>query len=762
MPSAIAIAGLIAPVAIVAPVRAAVLNTWNFDTATRQLTITLPTGVTPNYFLLAEPARIVLNVPNTSLGNVAQAQQYDGAIRSIRLSETQNAARVVIEFAPNTLLDPRHAELTSTDLGNGQTEWTLRPLLQDAAPSTIATASSAPSSSSASTPAVRPAPATPQPATATPPPEPTAVPTPPSSESAPPSGPEANPPVTEPTPPTPAPEPTAEEPAPATEAAPVPPASEAESAPIAVIPPPEETDFSAATETALPALPDIANSATTGAAQGLPSGSTLRGVRTDAAALEGIGNENLSDLPPDQIPIDPFAPSSQSTVSVPSLEETDRTTEPQVAVPSIAEVPDAPAAPQPQSPVSSEPTATPNQVRPPGSDAVASTPPTSPPVSAPPTTAPPVATPPAEVPPTPAPPAPSAVAANSIAIPPLPLPPNSWSDRTDTAASPSQIRPPTAPEIAQTPESATDPSDNESLPPATSVSAPVATAADSATPPAATSANTVPPPSAENPPAPPAPSGRESVPSPPAPVSSTPGSTSSAPAATAPLPPPPFLESTGSAPAIEEPSIPPPPTTSPASGTVPFGAPLPQSKALDDDARQRSAAPLSGIPVGTRMALQYSGTEPLVLEQQDPVYEVLTVVGDVYDADTGALILPAGTQVLGRFEGFDESGRRFVTQVVIREGDRLPLLAESDWITGTPQPNPGNVAIGSGIGAAAVTVLTGISGFGIVGGAAVGAAAAAAESPSLVTIDPGQMIEIEVVADILPFNDAPDITRQYR
>lgn len=762
MPSAIAIAGLIAPVAIVAPVRAAVLNTWNFEPATRQLTVTLPTGVTPNYFLLAEPARIVLNVPNTSLGNVSQAQQYDGAIRSIRLSEAQNAARVVIEFAPNTLLDPRHAELTSTDLGNGQTQWTLRPLLQDASPSTVATASETPSSSSASTPAVRPAPATPQPATATPPSEPTAVPTPPSSESAPPSGSEAIPPVTESTPPTPAPEPSTEAPAPSVESAPVAPASDEESAPIAVIPPPEETDFSAATETDLPALPNIANSATTGAAQGLPSGSTLQGVRTDAAALEGIGNENLSDLPPDQIPIDPFAPSSQSTVSVPSLAETDRTTEPQIAVPSIAEVPDAPAAPQPQAPVLSEPTATPNQVRPPGSDTVASTPPTSPPASAPPPTAPPVTTPPAEVPGTPAPQAPSAVAANSIAIPPLPLPPDSWSDRPDTAASPSEVRPPTAPAIAQTSESATDPSDNEILPPAASASEPVSTAGDEAPPPATPSANTVPPPSIENQPAPPAPSGREAVPSPPTIVPSTPDSTSAPPAATAPLPPPPFLEATGSPPAFEEPSIPPPPTASPASGTVPFGAPLPQSKALDDNSTQRSSGTLSGIPVGTRMALQYSGAEPLVLEQRDPVYEVLTVVGDVYDAETGALILPAGTQVLGRFEGFDESGRRFVTQVVIREGDRLPLLAESDWITGTPQPNAGNVAIGSGIGAAAVTVLTGISGFGIIGGAAVGAAAAAAESPSLVTIDPGQIIEIEVVSDILPFNDAPDITRQYR
>jgi hypothetical protein len=196
-------------------------------------------------------------------------------------------------------------------------------------------------------------------------------------------------------------------------------------------------------------------------------------------------------------------------------------------------------------------------------------------------------------------------------------------------------------------------------------------------------------------------------------------------------------------------------------GTVPFGAPLPQSKALDEGSVSAPTRSPSGIPVGTRLSLQYSGSEPLVLAEPAPVYEVLTVVGDVY-SDRGALLLPAGTQVLGRFEGFDESGRRFVSQVVIRNGARLPLLAESDWITGSPQPNGTNVAVGSSIGAAAVTLLTGFSGFGLVGGAAVGAAAAAADSSQLVTIQPGQMIEVEIVDDILPFNDAPDITRQYR
>jgi hypothetical protein len=771
-PSPIAIAGMVAAVAIVAPARAAVLNNWTFDTATRELMLTLPDGITPDYFLLAEPARIVLDIPGTTLGAVPSAQQYDGAIHSIRLSEVEGRTRIVIEFAPNTRLDPRHAELTSTALGNGQTEWTLRPLLQDAAPANVATQPPAP------TPA--PPPATvapvPEPAPAVAPPSPTATsPTPETVTVSPDSA--ASESAAEATTDAPTQAAIAEPPTDFTEAA-----SDRAPESIAVIPAPDNLDV-AETSSELPSLPDIARSATTGAAQALPTRSPLPdGVRTDAAALAGINETTVVDTPPEQLPIDPFAASSQAVVSVPSLDEADSTPAPQVAVPSIAEVPDVLAAP-----TTAEVAAPPDQVRPPGADTIATVPapaevapePPAPSITAPETavvpqppaaptaiapvspnqvrppsadtvatapTPPEVAAPiapPEAIPAPPAAPSTAAIAVNSIEIPTIPLPPDSWGDRANTGIEANQIRPPRAEAIAQVPTVSESAAPNTIAPPPsrdTTLPPPVAIAADASPLPAPPSiaAATIPPPPA-------APTATEPSAIPPNPV-----------------PPPPFLDSPGSPPRVEQPTIPPPPNTFPSDGTVPFGAPLPQTKSLGEDTTGSRLAALSGIPIGTRMALQYSGPEPLVLEEQDPTYEVLTVVGDVYDPDTGTLLLPYGSQVLGRFEGFDESGRRFVTQTVIRNGDRVPLLAESDWILGTPQPNGTNVAIGSSIGAAAVTVLTGFSGLGLVGGAALGAGAAVLESPQLVVIEPGQIIEAEVVADILPFNDAPDITHQYR
>ncbi|MEM8546313.1 MAG: AMIN domain-containing protein, partial [Cyanobacteria bacterium P01_H01_bin.119] len=138
--SAAAIAGMMAPPAIVAPARAAVLHGWNFDPVTEALTVTLPDGITPKFFLLAEPARIVLEIPNTTLGTLTTAQEYSGAVRSIRLMEVAAGSRLVIELAPNTRLDPRHAELTAIALDNGQTQWSLQPLLQDSPPAPVAAA----------------------------------------------------------------------------------------------------------------------------------------------------------------------------------------------------------------------------------------------------------------------------------------------------------------------------------------------------------------------------------------------------------------------------------------------------------------------------------------------------------------------------------------------------------------------------------------------------------------------------------------------
>ncbi|HEY9805941.1 MAG TPA: AMIN domain-containing protein, partial [Candidatus Obscuribacterales bacterium] len=67
-------AGIIGAIAQVAAVQAAVLTQWQFNSAANQLEITVPEGTQPRYFLLAKPARIVLDLPNTQMGAVPAEQ----------------------------------------------------------------------------------------------------------------------------------------------------------------------------------------------------------------------------------------------------------------------------------------------------------------------------------------------------------------------------------------------------------------------------------------------------------------------------------------------------------------------------------------------------------------------------------------------------------------------------------------------------------------------------------------------------------------
>ncbi|MEM9001989.1 MAG: AMIN domain-containing protein [Cyanobacteria bacterium P01_F01_bin.86] len=737
-PGSVAIAGIMATTAIVAPVRATVLDTWVFDSDTHQLTVILPDDVTPNYFLLAEPARIVLDLPGTTLGNVLREQEYAGAIRSIRFSEILGGSRVVVELAPNTVIDPRHAELVATDADNGLTRWTLQPLIQDGEAITPIAAASTTSPAAIA--------AVPDPdsqanvfedaETWVGPAEETAILAEPGEDSVsvphlPPRALSAEAVDAEPTETVEA-EPSDAEGADANVDAQLP-DSDSEpdlTLPIAVTPPEPGSSDSVASPTEptlqvpsdlsdrqtanvddpsplLPevsSLPAVAHTATTGAAQALPSGpDPLQGVRTDAAALANGGEEVEvgSTLPADELPPDSLTGLANPTVSVPPLGDRASSPTAQVTVPSLTEVPEVPSVPDavdlPVAEVGESP------VVPPAHDDLARESELE--AEAIVTSNPDLAT--ASSIPTPEP--------DSVGVPP----------------SPEAIRPPQSDATGSPPTnvpSVEEPPALETLPAPADAVAPI--------PPPDDDVVVLPPPPT---------------------ISTTEGPQTQAAmqppvvanSGVSPVESPPFLAEAAAVPEAEEPSIPPPPISSQSGRVVPFGTPLPpQGKTLDETATSPVGLESSGtIPVGTQLVLQYPGAETLTLTQQEPWYEVLVVAEDVLHPVTNERLLLKGTQVIGRFEGLDDSDRRFVSQVFVEEGgDRRSLLAESDWLVGSPQPNGSNLLTHSGIGAAALTVLSGFSGIGLIGGAALGAASSFATAPQSVTIEPGQLIRVEVVS----------------
>ncbi|WP_197065009.1 AMIN domain-containing protein [Leptolyngbya sp. KIOST-1] len=107
--------------------RADTLAAWQFDPATQQLTLTLPSGITPQYTVEANPARIVLTLPQTQLGAIASSQTYSGAVSRVHLSPVDGATVIVLELADNAVLAAEGASLVAIAAGD-QTRWVLTAL----------------------------------------------------------------------------------------------------------------------------------------------------------------------------------------------------------------------------------------------------------------------------------------------------------------------------------------------------------------------------------------------------------------------------------------------------------------------------------------------------------------------------------------------------------------------------------------------------------------------------------------------------------
>lgn len=114
-----------------ARVQAAALSNWRYDPAARQLEVTVKEGVTPRYFLMAQPARIVLDLPDTEVGEVSVKETYSGAIRQVRVSQFQpGLTRIVMELSADAVFAPGQVKLEKAS----KSTWVLRPLIANAPP----------------------------------------------------------------------------------------------------------------------------------------------------------------------------------------------------------------------------------------------------------------------------------------------------------------------------------------------------------------------------------------------------------------------------------------------------------------------------------------------------------------------------------------------------------------------------------------------------------------------------------------------------
>ncbi|KOP22775.1 beta-lactamase [Hapalosiphon sp. MRB220] len=89
------------------PIKAARLQSWNFDQARNQLHLTTDSGVQPRAFLIKNPTRIVLDLPGTNLNRDTVRQSFGSAIKEIRIGQADaKTTRMVIQLAPGYTVSP--------------------------------------------------------------------------------------------------------------------------------------------------------------------------------------------------------------------------------------------------------------------------------------------------------------------------------------------------------------------------------------------------------------------------------------------------------------------------------------------------------------------------------------------------------------------------------------------------------------------------------------------------------------------------------
>ncbi|MEB3177494.1 MAG: AMIN domain-containing protein [Nostocaceae cyanobacterium] len=111
----------------------ATLQDWSFDPNSLQLMITLNQSTTqPRYFLLSQPSRLVVDLPDTQLGRVPTQQNFSGVVTQVRVSQFQaGITRIVLDLAPEVVIDPVQVQLQPISVRN-PVRWVLRPAIATA------------------------------------------------------------------------------------------------------------------------------------------------------------------------------------------------------------------------------------------------------------------------------------------------------------------------------------------------------------------------------------------------------------------------------------------------------------------------------------------------------------------------------------------------------------------------------------------------------------------------------------------------------
>ena len=110
------------------PAHADTLQTWRFDDRQNRLDFSTDEDVQPTAQLLANPSRLVIDLPGIKLGRPKINQPGSGAVQALRIGQFDaQTTRLVLELAPGYTIDPQQIKFRGTT----STQWSVQlPQLQ--------------------------------------------------------------------------------------------------------------------------------------------------------------------------------------------------------------------------------------------------------------------------------------------------------------------------------------------------------------------------------------------------------------------------------------------------------------------------------------------------------------------------------------------------------------------------------------------------------------------------------------------------------
>jgi beta-lactamase class A len=122
------LSGLVSLFLVSSIAQADTLSSWQFDRDRAQLTLTTDEEVQPRVRLVANPSRVVIDLPGIVLGDRLQRQLIGAGIQEVRVGQfNADTTRLVIALAPGYTLDPTQVQVTAASAN----QWSVQlPRLQ--------------------------------------------------------------------------------------------------------------------------------------------------------------------------------------------------------------------------------------------------------------------------------------------------------------------------------------------------------------------------------------------------------------------------------------------------------------------------------------------------------------------------------------------------------------------------------------------------------------------------------------------------------